>query len=282
MKSVFKRLSAVLIAVMAMFCLSISAFAAGLSYDTEIVKCNKSLDAALVQKWVTSSGTEVLDPTYKMYKVQVDTSGGNFRILCNLSDYTSLTKDEQSKANAEMTNTVNSWGLSQEASQDVYNRLKNNSSLGISDSTLLTLIFSETKADLASAMKWFAPFNGTVGVILGVGVILIILFLVVSTVFDLVYLGIPMIRNAMDGGNKDGKDGKRPFGVSYDAVKCVEEVDGGGNGQGGGSSGNIYFLYFKRRVVTYIILAICILYLISGQIAGVIGWLMDLVSGFGN
>ena len=270
MKKFFKRIASALLCVTMIFCLSASAFA------EDVVTCKKSLDASIVAKWLTEHDTGVLDNTYKAYKVTA-TEGESFTISVDEDTYKELTADEKAKANEEMTSTVNSWGLSQEASQQVYNKLKDNEQLGISDSTLLTLIFSETKADLSSAMKIFSPFNSTLGVILGIGVIIIIILLIVSTVFDLVYLGLPMARVAMDGKAEQNNKPK-PFGVSYDAVKLVEEYEGQG---GNGGSGNIYFAYLKRRIVTYIVLALCILYLISGQIAGLIGWLMDLVSGFG-
>lgn len=274
MKKIFKHVICMLLAVTAMFCLSMSAFA-----DSDYtITCKKKLDADIVAKWCSSHDDGVLDSTYKCYTV--DSSDGEFSIKCTYDTYKDLTPDEKATANKQMTATINSWGLSQEASQDIYNKLKGMEELGISDSTLLTLIFAETKADLSSAMKIFAPFNGTLGVILGIGVIIIIILLITSTVFDLVYLGLPMARVAMDG-KAESNNQPKPFGVSYDAVRLVQEFEGGTGGNGG-QSGNIYFAYLKRRIITYIVLAICILYLVSGQIAGLIGWLMDLVSGFGN
>lgn len=174
----------------------------------------------------------------------------------------------------EALNKVGSLGLSSTSLAIVEKWAK---TLGATEAALLTSLFANTKADLFTAMKWFSPFQGTLGLILGIGVIFIIVLLIASTVFDLVYIGLPMARNVMDG--KAEQNGKpRPFGVSTDAVRVVTENEDNNKGAGG----NMYVAYFKKRVVTYIILAVCILYLISGQLSSVIGWLLGQVSGIGS
>lgn len=42
---------------------------------------------------------------------------------------------------------------------------------------------------------------------------------------------------------------------------------------------NIYFEYLKRRSLSYIVLAICITYLICGGLSGIISFVLNLVSG---
>lgn len=281
-KLINKWLSLCLVCLTTICILSMSVFAAD-----ALVKCNKILDAQKVAKWVSSQNTDdntvaVLDKTYKIFQVTVDTSDNGTASSFSISyvgdsnsNYMALTHDEQEKSKEEMLSTVSGWGLSQEAIDDITTKFRNQPELEFTDSALLKLMFADTKADLAAAMRLFSPFQGTVGLILGIGVVFIILLLIVSTVFDLVYLGIPIARNNMDS-KAEKKNSDRPFGVSRDACRIIEEYDKEGGGQG-----NIYFIYLKKRISTYIILAICILYLISGQLAGLIGWLMDLVSGFG-
>lgn len=138
---------------------------------------------------------------------------------------------------------------------------------------MLTMSFGTTKADLYQAYKIMKPFLDILNVILGIGCVLLILLLLFSTVMDLAYIGLPVWREAQ---SKDGK--KNPFGVSFEALKTVEEIE---KGLGGGDSGyrNAYLLYFKRRALTYIILAICVMYLICGGISGLIGFVLNLVGG---
>lgn len=306
--NLFKKIGAVFGAIaVAATMMTVTASAALTANDpeTQIVVIKRKNDVASAAKgvareklpedggdgteWASATAVEestvyVLDKTYACYGVAFTGSSTTgyteFEIMYDPDTFNSLDPDEQQKANEEVINTINDWNMSQEARAQVQKKFTDAEELGMTDSQLLTLMFAETKADLSTAMKWFGPFQGTVGLILGIGVVIIMVLLIASTVFDLVYIGLPMARNALDG-KAESNGQPKPFGVSYDAVKVVQNHEGGGQGGQGGSNGNIYFDYLKRRVITYIILAVCILYLISGQLSSVIGWLLDLVSGVG-
>lgn len=140
---------------------------------------------------------------------------------------------------------------------------------------MLPLIFQSTKGDMYQAYKITSPFLNILSIVLGVGAVILILLLLFSTVMDLAYIGLPVWREAQQG--KDGGK-KHPFGVSYEALTTVTEVEKGLGG-GDGSYRNAYILYFRRRALTYIILAICIMYLICGGLSGIIGFVLSLVSG---
>lgn len=143
-------------------------------------------------------------------------------------------------------------------------------------SVMLPLIFESTKGDMYQAYKITSPFLNLLSIVLGVGAVILILLLLFSTVMDLAYIGLPVWREAQQ--SKNGNNGKNPFGVSYEALTTVKEVE---KGLGGGDGGyrNAYLLYFRRRALTYIILAICIMYLICGGLSGIIGFVLSLVSG---
>lgn len=143
-------------------------------------------------------------------------------------------------------------------------------------SIMLPLIFQSTKGDMYQAYKITSPFLNLLSIVLGVGAVILILLLLFSTVMDLAYIGLPVWREAQQ--SKNGNSNKNPFGVSYEALTTVKEVE---KGLGGGDGGyrNAYLLYFRRRALTYIILAICIMYLICGGLSGIIGFVLSLVSG---
>ena len=66
---------------------------------------------------------------------------------------------------------------------------------------------------------------------------------------------------------------------SYDAlyaVKSVEEEGDGGKGRGKQSLG----IYLRRRIGALILLGICLLYLVNGQLYTLVGWILDLLRGF--
>lgn len=142
---------------------------------------------------------------------------------------------------------------------------------------MLPLIFKSTRADLYGAYKAVKPFLDIFSWILGIGAVALIIILLGSTVLDLAYIGLPVWREAQAG--KEGGNGKHPFGVSYEALRTVNEIEQGFGGSGGGEYKNGYLLYLKRRALTYIILAVCIMYLICGGLSGVIAWVLSLTTG---
>lgn len=150
-------------------------------------------------------------------------------------------------------------------------------SFGAADSslgtTMLLITFNAVQPDLYKAYKIMEPFLNILNVVLGIGCVVLILILMGSTVMDLAYIGLPVWREAQDSKGK-----KNPFGVSYEALRTVQEVEKGLGG-GDGEYRNAYMLYFKRRALTYIILALCIMYLICGGLTGIIGFVLSLVGG---
>lgn len=272
MKRLLKKIMAFALAgIMAISVLGISAFAVSTSgkitISADVAAFGEFKDNKVALTKGGSDGTPYIfaDKDEASDTVTIKTS----------AQYDKLSVTDKALQLQEALNKVGSLGLSSTSLAIVEKWAK---TLGATEAELLTSLFANTKADLFTAMKWFSPFQGTLGLILGIGVIFIIVLLIASTVFDLVYIGLPMARNVMDG--KAEQNGKpRPFGVSTDAVRVVTENEDGNNK---GTGGNMYVAYFKKRVVTYIILAVCILYLISGQLSSVIGWLLGQVSGIGS
>lgn len=139
---------------------------------------------------------------------------------------------------------------------------------------LVPMVIDSTSADLYKASKVLSPILPTVRVIIGVGVFIVAIFLIISTVMDLVFIGLPIARESMESWRERGKS--RIFLVSSDAVATVREVES--NLDGGGYR-NAVLLYFRRRAVTYIVLSVCLLYLIVGELGGFIDWILRLGSG---
>ena len=178
---------------------------------------------------------------------------------------------------AELMADRSRFSFSDSDRQAIYNEIKDG--CGEANAAMVAALFSDTKADMFSALNIFSPFNGVIGTILGIGVYIIIILIVASTAMDIAYINFPIARNFMYGKDKGGEGGgksSKPWGVTSDAWSVVNECEAGGDK--GYKNANV--AYFKRRALTYIVVSILILYLLSGQIAGLIAWLMQLVSGF--
>lgn len=141
-------------------------------------------------------------------------------------------------------------------------------------SLIIPVIMDRTGANIIGAMKILNPFLSILRVVFGIGVVLIIFLLVGSTVVDLAFIGLPMWRETQVS-KADGKGEAKPPLVSYDAMTTVREVEQDLE-QG---TKNAYLIYLKKRATAYIVLALCVMYLLVGGLGGIITWILTLTSG---
>ena len=220
-----------------------------------------------------SGETPVLDKSFGVYKLS-KADGNKLIISYDTTAFADLSDKEQSKATSEMLQTVAAWQLDSKSVTKIAEELEKSSNIVFTKADAVAILFNNG-ADIMSALTWFMPFQGGFSTVLGVGVIIVICLLLISTVLDLVYIGLPTARMAMNA-NAESKDKEVPFGISTDALRIVQQQTQTGDGK---NQGNPYLQYFKKRFLTYIILAVCILYLLSGQIGGLISGLLNLASG---
>lgn len=148
---------------------------------------------------------------------------------------------------------------------------------------MLPLLFDATKADLYTAYKLTSPFLQVLNVVLGVVAVGLLLLVMFSTGLDMAYIGVPAIRVRSMGNNGNGGDqAQRPWGVSYEAWSAVQACEAGSTQQGGqgGAYHSVWFMYFRRRALSLILIAICLVYLIGGGLSGIIALVLRLTSGF--
>ena len=242
------------------------------------------------------TGTKSVDASEKTYKLDGGGTVGYKELIDKDSDNTGyineaqfnrLRGSEKSKFLGDMNNVAtatidNSDIVTEDTRTTWLNNVQNCDGIG---SQLMTALLQNTKPDYASANKIYKPFSGVVSTCLGLGAILIMAALGIVMVLDLSYIGIPLFRGFCDGegsGNGQGGGGAKSKLVSYEAHSAVQEAEGGqgGGGQGGGSKKTAVGIYFKKRVIMLIVLGICLLYLIQGQIFTLVSWILDLMSGF--
>lgn len=142
---------------------------------------------------------------------------------------------------------------------------------------LLNTLLSNTKPDYVSANRIYEPFSGLVGTLLGLGAIIVMAGISLNMVTDISWIAIPFFRNIGGNNPNEGKEGGFNI-ISYEAISAVREAE---SGEGSGSTNKIAVgIYLRRRVVMLIVLGVCLLYLVQGQIFTLVGWILDLFSGF--
>ena len=198
----------------------------------------------------------------------------NGKFIFDMGAFDSLESKSQQAVISDLMNELKKSKYSNTATQEVSDALSDSGSNMAN--LLIPFVFDDVSADMATAYKWIAPFLNVIRVILGVLSIAVLLILILSTIVDCCYIGLPVAREKMSS-NKDGQTSSKPGYVSFDAYKTVQEAE---SSMGANENyKNPFAAYFKRRTVTYIILALCLFYLVAGEMSGLISWLLSLVSG---
>lgn len=177
-------------------------------------------------------------------------------------------------------------GVTQETQADWFRQLQKNKGFG---SKLLQEALNDTGPDFATGSEIFKPFSGPLSTILGLLTIVIFSFFGITVALDIFYITIPPVRLLLgDGGGSSGGSAPGMGGpgganggnaltklgskaVSSAAIKSVQEAENGDT--------NALIGYFKRQIVTFFVLGICLVYLIGGQLWVAVGWVLDLMNG---
>ena len=194
-------------------------------------------------------------------------------------------KDVFTVANAkvdadDINGIVGVAAVTNETVTDMTNVMQQQTGMGAS---LLASLLQNTKPDYTTANRIYEPFSGVVGTILGIIAILIMAALGITMALDLAYITIPAFQMAMGGSDEQGNGtkGKGIGGfISQEAKSAVKAADGGQGGQSGdGSYKAAVGIYFKYRWKGLVLLGVCLLYLVQGQIYSFVAWFIDLFSG---
>lgn len=177
----------------------------------------------------------------------------DFATACNdINDGSDVVTDE----------TVDNW----------WKQLQKKKGMG---SKFLSQVLADTKPDFVTAKKWYQPFSGPIGTLLAFGSIIALALLGLVMVADILYITIPPLRFFVDDKGEDGKVAISKL-FSHAAISAVKQAEESSDGKHKQALG----IYFKSRVVELIILGICLLYLVQGEIYTLVGWILDLLSGF--
>lgn len=177
-------------------------------------------------------------------------------------NYSELTHEQKEKFMEGTLKSITKTSLGGQTKSRVYNFISNQ------DTTItaaMKYLKADANADFIEAKKWFDPFTGAVGVIMGVLALVIFTSLGLSIMLDISYLTLPMFRVLVE--REDNK--RRPLFVSNEAWKTVMEVERSDGAK------SLLSVYLKKRVAMILILAIALGYLLSGRIYSIIIYIMD-------
>lgn len=187
-------------------------------------------------------------------------------ITINMTEYNKLgNKAKQDLMQVALDTTYNS-NVSKTNRNKIYNALCKQDE---PTSALVRQLSEDVNADFAGAYKYFKPFSGPLGVVLGLLTLAIFVILGLTLVIDIAFITLPFVQSLLLN-----TDGKAKF-VSIEAVNAVKEQES----KSGSEYVNPMGIYLKSKTKQYIAIFICILYLMSGKIFSLLARFMDYFSG---
>lgn len=139
-------------------------------------------------------------------------------------------------------------------------------------------------ADTAGATALLSGFAPIISLVVGVIVVLVTMGMTLFTAFDIAYIAFPVFRNKCEEQKMNGtgynvkKDSSGNVSLRFvtdDAQYAVSE----GTIENGKSPWGIYF---RKRVVSYVLLAIVLFILLTGNISMITNIALNIVSGIMN
>ena len=140
------------------------------------------------------------------------------------------------------------------------------------------------QADVGTATGMLSGFMGVLRTLLGIIVVLISVGMTVFSAFDLCYIAFPVFRNKCEDAKQNGGimakkgangESKLRF-VSDDAQYAVVAADTTQSGK------NPFIIYFGKRLISYLVLAILLFILLTGKVTVFTDIAIRLVSGLIN
>lgn len=228
-----------------------------------------------------NGGTEEYFSLFEYERIRPEGEDAYWQAIFQYSEFNSLDIDVQNGILSvfEEFLTAEDSGVSKEAQQIINSEIRRllDDDIGVIRSHLL----DEVKPDVLRGAEILDPITSTLGLVSGVAVILLSMGLLLMTLVDLLYITTPQFRDYVESHAVEDRKrgGKRPLFVSYEAITAVRDA----------LDSKVYinplFIYFKRRVLVILVLAICLVYLLGGLIGNVIvelwGTLNDAFGGWG-
>lgn len=189
-------------------------------------------------------------------------------IKINIPSYKELKQNEKQDVMQSALDGIYNSRISRTNKNKIYNEL---CALDTSTSSLVRQLSDDVNADFNGAYKYFKPFSGPLGIVLGLFSLVLFALLAMTIVVDIAFMTIPFIQTWLMGDSGD----KAKF-VSLEAVSAVKES---ASKIGTSEYRSPINYYLKTKTKQLVAISICLLYLVSGQIYSVLAQIIDYFSG---
>lgn len=241
---------------------------------TAITQAINAINAEMIKQEVgpCGSGTTVNDTfvinSDTVEAIKLNKQGNIMNISINNKVYGKLNMKEKQQFMSIALNGI------QNSSISVINRNKIYSFLADSDkrvSGLVRQLSEDVTVDMPAAYAWFRPFSGPLSVFLGCITIAIFALLGVSIVVDIAFLTIPALQWVLI---RKSSENTKPRLISLEAWDSYKEASITHSG--------VLGIFFRKKAGQMIVLGICVLYLVSGNLFALVAKIIDYFQGLVN
>lgn len=200
---------------------------------------------------------------------------GVVKITLNMSDYKNLKQKTKKEVYDLVLGSISESTLTQSNKTKLYNFIQEQDTVV---SNLVKRLSDDVGADFVAGYALFRPFAGVIGWALGLAAVTIFITLSLTIMLDISYLVIPAANMAFSklAEKELFKTGFKYSFISLEAKKAYDEACA----SEGIRFKNAVGLYFGMKSKSLAALAICLVYLLNGQIFNVLASFMDLFTGF--
>lgn len=200
---------------------------------------------------------------------------GVVKITLNMRDYKNLKQKTKKEVYDLVLGSIRGSNLAQSNKTKLYNFVQEQDTVV---SNLVKRLSDDVSADFVAGSYLFKPFAGGIGVVLGLAAVTIFITLSLTIMLDISYLVIPAANMAFSklAEKELFKTGFKYDFISLEAKKAYDEACA----SDGIRFKNAIGLYFGMKSRALTALAICLVYLLNGEIFNVLATFIDLFTGF--
>lgn len=241
---------------------------------TAITQAINAINAEMIKQEVGPCGSGInVNDTFVVNSdtveaIKLNKQGNIMNISINNKVYGKLNMNEKQQFMSIALNGI------QNSSISVINRNKIYSFLADSDkrvSGLVRQLSEDVTVDMPAAYAWFRPFSGPLSVFLGCITIAIFALLGISIVVDIAFLTIPALQWVLI---RKSSENTKPRLISLEAWDSYKEASLTHSG--------VLGIFFRKKAGQMIVLGICVLYLVSGNLFALVAKIIDYFQGLVN
>lgn len=214
----------------------------------------------------------------EIFKLSVAQKGKFYNFSINGEELDKFDNSVKKRMFTNLEQNIEKSNITQQGQQLIYNEIRYSYDIG--GDFVEREIVDRIQPDMFTSYEWTRPFSDTLSTIIGCICCTIILSIVWTVLLDIMYLQFPIFREKTFQATRRRGGGlfsfiqnrtqlERPWFISYEAAYAYKtSVESNGDA-------NALLVYFKHRTVSFLVVSVCLAYLMCGLFMDTVTWIWD-------